>query len=456
MGVAATNRIPFHAARTTETSTMTRQRRDFVGTKARFVLSAGHRFFRYVAIASAGVLVFAVAASTVQAGPIVRFTLNYSVAGSNGPINYFDVELYDAAAPITVANFLKYVNNGLYDGTVIHRNTNKDDGTGFVLQGGGFAPEYDADGAVTAMNPIETYAPIVNEFSSDRSNVRGTIAMAKLGGDPDSATSGWFINLSDNASNLDAQNGGFTVFGEVVGQGMTLVDGVNALTTSDLSSVYGSAFGETPLFDSGASLVNVTRAVVVPPCKLSGYLYVDINQNGVMDGDDYAISGARVFLFQAGSNVPLAAVSSSLDGSYEFAGLAAGTFSVRLETSINSHLQDNGTAQTVFDMDGNVVSVGTAGDALTHAFGDITLDNGESGIYFNIAEPAYPIALISPRLLLNSAPDLLHTENVQTYVVAGSAVETQGAAMQTPEPGSLVLLAIAGLLIVGWMRRRRY
>ncbi len=69
-------------------------------------------------------------------------------------------------------------------------------------------------GSRTALNPITSYGPIQNEFSSDRSNVSGTIAMAKVGNDPNSATSQWFVNLGDNSANLDNQNGGFTVFGK--------------------------------------------------------------------------------------------------------------------------------------------------------------------------------------------------------------------------------------------------
>lgn len=77
------------------------------------------------AIASVGIL-----APATRADTVVRFDMNYSVNSSSGPLNYFEVQLYDTAAPITVANFLKYVNDGLYNNTIVHR-----DAKDFVMQG---------------------------------------------------------------------------------------------------------------------------------------------------------------------------------------------------------------------------------------------------------------------------------------------------------------------------------
>jgi len=129
-----------------------------------------------------------------------------------------DISLFNTAAPLTVANFLSYVNSGAYKQSFIHRSV-----PGFIIQGGGFV----ING--TSINSIATNAPVINEFSASRSNLRGTIAMAKLGTDPNSATSQWFFNLADNSTNLDNQNGGFTVFGQVIANGMSVVDAIAAL-----------------------------------------------------------------------------------------------------------------------------------------------------------------------------------------------------------------------------------
>jgi hypothetical protein len=88
-----------------------------------------------------------------------------------------DINLYDAAAPITVANFLAYIRSGAYTDSLIHRSV-----PGFVIQGGG----YTWVGGNTSVADVPARAPIQNEFSATRSNLRGTIAMAKLGGDPNS------------------------------------------------------------------------------------------------------------------------------------------------------------------------------------------------------------------------------------------------------------------------------
>lgn len=143
----------------------------------------------------------------------------------------FEVNLYDNTTPETVENFLQYVINGRYTSSVFHRSD-----PGFIIQGGGFTFDM-----TLPLDDIPTFPAVNNE--PELANVRGTIAMAKLRDAPNSATSQWFFNLADNTGNLDEQNGGFTVFGEVVGDGMDVVDAIAALPTFN----FGGATQELPL-----------------------------------------------------------------------------------------------------------------------------------------------------------------------------------------------------------------
>lgn len=130
----------------------------------------------------------------------------------------FQVNLFDQSTPKTVDNFLQYIDEQHYTNSVVHRVAPE-----FVVQGGGFT--FDGDWPLTR---IATNAAVVNE--PIYSNVKGTIAMAKVGGNANSATDQWFFNLVNNASNLDVQNGGFTVFGQVIGDGMTVVEQIASLS----------------------------------------------------------------------------------------------------------------------------------------------------------------------------------------------------------------------------------
>ena len=123
----------------------------------------------------------------------------------------FKINLHDETTPKTVENFLKYINDGDYNNTVVHRLVDN-----FIIQAGGYS--FEGDFPLTA---ISTDPAVLNE--PIYSNVRGTIAMAKVGGEPHSATSQWFINYDNNSANLDLQNGGFTVFGEII-EGMDTLD----------------------------------------------------------------------------------------------------------------------------------------------------------------------------------------------------------------------------------------
>ncbi len=127
------------------------------------------------------------------------------------------IELYPDQAPITVSNFLRYVDESFYSGIQFHRVIND-----FMIQAGGFNKE---------MEQKPGFAAIKNESANGLSNKRGTIAMARTN-DPDSATSQFFINLVDNLSlNAMGPKAGYTVFGSVI-KGMEVVDKIGRVKTT--------------------------------------------------------------------------------------------------------------------------------------------------------------------------------------------------------------------------------
>lgn len=183
-----------------------------------------------------------------------------------------DLELLTEEAPVTVSNFLSYVSDGAYDESFIHRSV-----PGFVIQGGGFAFVVDRASA------IPSHPPIGNEFDPSRSNVRGTVAMAKVGADPNSATNQWFINLADNSGNLDQQNGGFTVFARVIGDGMDIADAIAALTRVNA----GAQFESLPLIDFNPdAITNPLNREAPNQLVLVHRALIDHDGDSIFDVDD--------------------------------------------------------------------------------------------------------------------------------------------------------------------------
>jgi uncharacterized protein (TIGR03437 family) len=179
-----------------------------------------------------------------------------------------DVTLQPASAPKTVENFLRYVNKSAYDNTFFHRSVKN-----FVIQGGGFRL------SGTTPQEVPQDPPVVNEYRL--SNLRGTIAMAKLGDDPNSATNQWFFNTANNSAQLDRQNGGFTVFGTVADeQSRAVMDKIAALPIVALANDATGIFGEVPVqsttisgaffSDSNLVVVKTIRVVQTPPTISSG------------------------------------------------------------------------------------------------------------------------------------------------------------------------------------------
>ena len=221
-----------------------------------------------------------------------------------------EIELLDDVTPLTVQNFINYVNAksaaGDYDNTIIHRQVDGLDAGSDAdfIQGGGF--EFGNLG-----KHIPTGVNLHNEYSLP--NIRGTIAMGKIGGDPNSASSEWFINAIDNSTGFgvgapgNESAEGYTVFGNVL-SGMDVVDKITQLTKFDLSQEVNGAFGQIPLQGGYAvgnpnfnniptenQFVRITDAMVIP---------------GVSTGITYTAQ-----VFETGTTTPSTLLKTAVTGS---------------------------------------------------------------------------------------------------------------------------------------------
>jgi len=153
----------------------------------------------------------------------------------------FTIELEPQKAPKTVANFLQYVRDGYYDGTIFHRVINK-----FMIQGGGFTKE---------LKQKPTRPPIINEANTALANKRGTIAMARTG-DPHSATAQFFINVVYNKFldhvTKNQQGWGYTAFGRVI-DGMNIIGRIARVETENRDT-----YSDVPIIDIVIEKASIT------------------------------------------------------------------------------------------------------------------------------------------------------------------------------------------------------
>lgn len=225
----------------------------------------------------------------------------------------YNIELFEDT-PLSKANFLAYVESGRYNRTIIHRSV-----AGFVIQGGGY---YDR----IPLEAVPKFAPVRNEFR--RSNVRGTLAMAKTPNDPNSATSEWFVNLANNnAANLDNQNGGFTVFARVIGNGMSAV--IDPIAGQQRFNV--DQFQDFPLrnVQPGQSSVQVSNLIVI---------------NSVNVVPIYPAGGASVLSFTAQSSNAAVATASITNSTLLVTPVGAGTANITVRATDTN----NSTAESTF------------------------------------------------------------------------------------------------------------
>ncbi|MBB1454304.1 peptidylprolyl isomerase [Pseudoalteromonas sp. SG43-5] len=223
------------------------------------------------------------------------FTSAATIVEMNTSQGVIEINLFDQQTPKTVANFLSYVQDDSYNETVIHRSVSN-----FVIQGGGFTYSDSLD-AITTKPAVEN-EPVF-------SNVKGTIAMAKLSGNENSATSQWFFNMANNSAGsaaLDTQNGGFTVFGQITAASQSTLDKIAALVHC----------GDTPVVDitteqcsssdvaiSSANLVTI-QSVTVMDDDPNSAVGLTVTENTLIDsgapiGSDSSSGGGLIWLLGA-------------------------------------------------------------------------------------------------------------------------------------------------------------
>ncbi|CAM2974021.1 hypothetical protein PAT01_26040 [Pseudoalteromonas atlantica] len=213
------------------------------------------------------------------------FTSQATIVEMQTSHGVIELNLFDQQAPNTVANFLSYIEDDAYNQTVIHRSVSD-----FVIQGGGFT-------FTDELVPITTKPTVVNE--PVLSNVKGTIAMAKLANDENSATSQWFFNMVDNSEALDTQNGGFTVFGQITAQSQATLDNIAGLLHC----------GDIPLVDITSEQCSSSDVA------LSSANFVTINSVVVLDDDPLSSANlnptANTLISQDDSSAEAGSSSSS-------------------------------------------------------------------------------------------------------------------------------------------------
>ena len=409
---------------------------------------------------STGILSIVIMVCAAQADTVIQLNLNGYITGVFGDqINGVQVQLFNAETPITVTNFLNYTNTNAYNGTIIHRDI-----PNFIIQGGGFKPQVDSNNMVVALNPITTNPPIQNEFSASRSNVRGTIAMAKQGGDPNSATSQWFINLADNSSNLDNQNGGFTVFGHVVGEGMEFVDLTASLPTYNLNSYFypsdpqNGPFSDVPLANNESVFITVVSTSIIPTVAWKGGAASTPTDWGTLAnwGSGSSVPDGKGVNVDIGSQasgnkvIDMVSAGRTVDNIY---------FTPFTSTTIQSSggkslILDNNTSSATVNVLGNqTISSAVILNSNTIFSGDgtLTLSRGVSS--------THGMDVLSGNIIAKSiSVNTLTLGSGSTLTIQPIPSGPLGEALApVPEPSAVVLLGmgICGLLACGWRRRKR-
>ncbi|MBI1336803.1 MAG: hypothetical protein GC164_07565 [Phycisphaera sp.] len=295
--------------------------------------------------------------SAVQIDLNDHFDTTTSISGTvvdlDSVLGHIYLELLDQTTPVTVANFLSYVTAGHYDSSFIHRLD-----PGFLIQSGSYNFINSEFGEVYRGSEIQ------NEFNV--SNTRGTIAMAKRANMPNSATNGWFINLGNNALNLDNQNGGFTVFGNVIYNSMDVVDTIESLAYGDFTWL------DTPLAGDFSELPvrNYTQS--------DYFAHADVNENNLVLFNSVSTVGSpSPLIYEVVSNNNEAVVTASVDYAGQLTLTPTGNGSGPATITVLATDRDGFTLDTTVEV---FIPDPTGSDFNADGYDDIVFRNSTNGL----------------------------------------------------------------------------
>jgi cyclophilin family peptidyl-prolyl cis-trans isomerase len=273
---------------------------------------------------------------SVDSNPVVVF---FTTQGS------FAMQLLPTNAPATVANFLRYVDSGAYLGTFI--DTSVSNG---VIQAGGYKALVNAGKVVTNAAAIPTFPPVTNEFAnSGLSNLAGTVAMVTKQGDSNSATSAWFVNLTNNSA-LDASNGGHTVFARLISNGISIVGAIASDSATNLPGTYTAQLTNVPVQGiingqtvRSTNLVTITNVATLYPVTImgSGTATIVASQGGNANWNNAASVTNKLVVNQASQTITIASVGTQIyspGGSFTIHATASGGGSVTNFVSSNTNV----------------------------------------------------------------------------------------------------------------------
>jgi cyclophilin family peptidyl-prolyl cis-trans isomerase len=366
------------------------------------------------------------------------------VPGVTGQVVQFDtvlgkwnVELLTTAAPINSANFLRYVNAGSYANTFIHRVV-----PAFVVQGGGY----------TSTVPFVSIArPTTAPLEYNLPNTRGTLAMARTS-DINSASSEWFVNTVDNSTTLNPSNGGgYTVFGRVLGTGMSVVDAIAAQPLYNVG------------FDSTGAASTPLRNVQTGQTTVQAANYITVNSVRTIPMYPL-VAGETALLGFTATSANVAVVTTAITGStLTLSGVAAGVAAVTVR---GTDIQGN-AAQAVFSVTvaggvpvitaqplGATVTTGQTVALNIAATGDgLGYEWRKNGIAAAIAGATGPTLILPNVTVADAGGYVCRVSNSSAITFSESATVSVGAAGQNAKLSNLSVranLSAGQILIVGF------